>query len=53
MENSTCKAEHLQDTSGIFQAEKCAPSVVFLDELDGLVPARSGKCGGADQIFSR
>ncbi len=34
------------------QAQLRAPSIIFMDELDGLVPARSGRSGGADQIYA-
>ena len=29
-----------------------APSIIFLDELDGLVPARSANSSGGDQVFA-
>lgn len=29
-----------------------APSIIFLDELDGLVPARSASSGSGDQVFA-
>jgi SpoVK/Ycf46/Vps4 family AAA+-type ATPase len=32
------------------QATRCAPSVVFLDELDALAPARSTRQGTQDQV---
>lgn len=34
------------------QAARCAPSIIFLDELDGLVPARSSNSSGGDQVFA-
>ena len=34
------------------QAEKHAPAIIFMDELDGLVPARSARAGGSDQIYA-
>ena len=33
------------------QAEAQAPSIIFLDELDGLVPARASR-SESDQIFA-
>jgi SpoVK/Ycf46/Vps4 family AAA+-type ATPase len=34
------------------QAAALAPSIVFLDELDALAPARSVRSGGGDQIYA-
>lgn len=34
------------------QAARHAPSIIFLDELDGLVPARSSNSSGGDQVFA-
>lgn len=34
------------------QASKRAPAIVFLDELDGLVPARAHRAGSQDQAFA-
>lgn len=34
------------------QAAKRAPAIIFLDELDGLVPARAQRAGGQDQVFA-
>ena len=34
------------------QAARRAPSIIFLDELDGLVPARSSNSSGGDQVFA-
>lgn len=36
------------------QAAQRAPAIIFLDELDGLVPARGqrGGNGGGDQIYA-
>lgn len=34
------------------QASRRAPAIIFLDELDGLVPARAARQGGADQVFA-
>ncbi|KAL0047680.1 hypothetical protein WJX82_009150 [Trebouxia sp. C0006] len=34
------------------EAARCAPSIIFLDELDGLVPARSSNSSGGDQVFA-
>ncbi|KAK9815637.1 hypothetical protein WJX72_007259 [[Myrmecia] bisecta] len=34
------------------EASRAAPSIIFLDELDGLVPARSARSGGSDQIYA-
>jgi hypothetical protein len=34
------------------QAQERAPSIVFMDELDGLVPARSARGGSGDQIYA-
>ncbi|EFJ48548.1 hypothetical protein VOLCADRAFT_34151, partial [Volvox carteri f. nagariensis] len=33
-------------------ARRVAPSIIFLDELDALVPRRSVAAGGADQIYA-
>ena len=35
-----------------FQAAAKAPSIIFLDELDGLVPSRAQQEGGSDQIYA-
>ena len=34
------------------QAAKRAPAIIFLDELDGLVPSRAQREGGQDQVFA-
>ena len=34
------------------QAARRAPAIVFLDELDALVPCRSARAGGGDQIYA-
>ena len=34
------------------QAQRQAPSIIFLDELDGLVPARSARHTESDQIYA-
>jgi SpoVK/Ycf46/Vps4 family AAA+-type ATPase len=34
------------------EAEAFAPSVIFFDELDGLVPVRGGGTGDGDQVKS-
>ena len=34
------------------QAAAKAPSIIFLDELDGLVPSRAQQEGGSDQIYA-
>ncbi|KAL0019633.1 hypothetical protein WJX77_006506 [Trebouxia sp. C0004] len=34
------------------EAARHAPSIIFLDELDGLVPARSSNSSGGDQVFA-
>ena len=34
------------------QAARRAPSIIFLEELDGLVPARSSNSSGGDQVFA-
>lgn len=36
----------------VVQAAKLAPSIIFLDEIDGLLPARSTREGGSDQIYA-
>ena len=36
----------------IVQAAAQAPAIIFLDELDGLVPARSQASSGSDQIYA-
>lgn len=34
------------------QAARQAPAIIFLDELDGLAPARAVREGGADQTYA-
>lgn len=34
------------------QASRRAPAIIFLDELDALVPARAARAGGSDQIYA-
>lgn len=34
------------------QAARTAPAIIFLDELDALVPARSVRGGGTDQVYA-
>lgn len=34
------------------QARRRAPSIVFLDELDALVPSRNVRAGTGDQIYA-
>ena len=34
------------------QAARKAPSIIFLDELDGLVPARASNSSSSDQVFA-
>lgn len=34
------------------QASRRAPAIIFLDELDALVPCRSARAGGGDQIYA-
>ena len=34
------------------QASARAPAIIFLDELDALVPARAARAGGSDQIYA-
>lgn len=34
------------------QAARRAPAIIFLDELDALVPCRSARAGGGDQIYA-
>ena len=34
------------------QASRRAPALIFLDELDALVPARAARAGGSDQIYA-
>ncbi|KAL4856200.1 putative AAA domain-containing protein [Chlorella vulgaris] len=34
------------------EASRRAPAIIFLDELDALVPARSSRSGGGDQIYA-
>jgi ATPase family associated with various cellular activities (AAA) len=34
------------------QASTRAPAIIFLDEIDALVPARSARAGGSDQIYA-
>ena len=34
------------------QAQRQAPAIIFLDEIDGLAPPRSSRTGGSDQIFA-
>eukprot|EP00877_Chromochloris_zofingiensis_P003169 jgi/Chrzof1/12853/Cz07g09210.t1 len=34
------------------QASQHAPSIIFLDELDALVPSRSVRAGTTDQIYA-
>lgn len=41
--------QHVQQPT---QAARHAPSIIFLDELDGLVPARSSNSSGGDQVFA-
>ncbi len=37
----------------VLQAAAQAPAIIFLDELDGLVPARGqAGSGGSDQIYA-
>ena len=36
----------------MLQAASKAPSIIFLDELDGLAPPRSCRAGGSDQVFA-
>lgn len=36
----------------VAQAERQAPAMIFLDELDGLAPARAVREGGADQTYA-
>lgn len=37
---------------GAPQASRRAPAIIFLDELDALVPARAARAGGSDQIYA-
>ncbi|KAL4451600.1 hypothetical protein ABPG75_007262 [Micractinium tetrahymenae] len=34
------------------EAGRRAPAIIFLDELDALVPARAARAGGSDQIYA-
>lgn len=38
--------------TSLVQAAAQAPAIIFLDELDGLVPARSQASSGSDQIYA-
>ncbi len=38
--------------SSLVQASRRAPAIIFLDELDALVPARAARAGGSDQIYA-
>lgn len=51
-----CLRRHASDArcpAGLrLQASRRAPAIIFLDELDALVPCRSARAGGGDQIYA-
>ena len=46
------KKVYILGSACVVQAARQAPSIIFLDELDGLVPARSSNSSGGDQVFA-
>ena len=44
--------QHCQMAASALQAAARAPSIVFLDELDGLVPARGASANPGTQIYA-
>ena len=48
----TILPELCQEGASALQAAAKAPSIVFLDELDGLVPARGASANPGTQIYA-
>ena len=44
--------DSLHKLLAVLQAARRAPSIIFLDELDGFVPARASSSSSCDQVFA-